>query len=396
MSVNALPAGTRITLAFSARTGIVAVTGGTRYRDADTVLDTAGFSRRQDGTSTLATADTGAARRALTALTRLVADHNMTLTASSRVWLGDTATRIATLLPGSWTARIEVYAMPVWQQDLAECLWDAGTLIGAVRNERISLGAVLTDGRGTELLVVDTPGAADELLIGAFAPNGLDGPFADDPSAPPSMAVPADPALAAQAITTRLLPAFRLAVYQRRASEVAGRLAHALAAEIARILVRGSWPADDGTGIGAVILSQVDHAHHEALWDDFRSFLLHGPALLDHVEAVAVCLRPADRAVLPALREALRQGCRVHGQWLDTVRRMREDDSTVAGTTYTQAVARRTTDAGPALAAWLEHGPTLVDLARQHPPAGARPVAPRALPAASPAGPPVKRRGSTS
>jgi hypothetical protein len=81
----------------------------------------------EDGTSTLANADAAAARRALTALTRLAADQDMTLTARSRGWLGDTADRTAGLLPGSWRSRIEVYAMPVWQQDLAECVWTPAT-----------------------------------------------------------------------------------------------------------------------------------------------------------------------------------------------------------------------------------------------------------------------------
>ncbi|WP_435178181.1 hypothetical protein [Actinacidiphila sp. bgisy145] len=350
----------------------------------------------EDGTSTLANADAAAARRALTALTRLAADQDMTLTARSRGWLGDTADRTAGLLPGSWRSRIEVYAMPVWQQDLAECVWDAGDLIDAVRSKRVPFGSVLTDERGTELLVADKPGAADELLIGVLAPKGLNGPFADDPTAPPSLTVPADPVLAAQAITASLLPAYQHAVYDRQVQEVGNRLAHALSAQIARVLVRRSWPADDGTGIGAVILGQLDHAHHEALWDDFRSFLQHGPALLDHLEMVAEPIRPAVQTVLPALREALRHGRRVNSQWLDTVRRMRDADSTLAGTAYAQAAAQRTADARPALAAWLEHGPALVDLARLHPPAGARPAAPRALPPAAPADPPGKRRGTTS
>jgi hypothetical protein len=286
--------------------------------------------------------------------------------------------------------------MPIWQQDLTGCLWDAGDLIGAVRNERIPVGAVLTDGRGTGLLVVDKPDTTGEVLVGALAPNGLNGPFADDLSAPPSLTVPSDPALAAHAITAALLPAYRQAVYQRRVQEIGDRLAHALSAEIARVLVRGSWPTDDGTGIGAVILGGLDHAHHEALWDDFRSFLQHGPHLLDHLDTVAARLRPAEKPAVAALREALRHGRHVHSQWLETVRRMREDDDTLAGTTYAQAAAQRTADARPALAAWLEHGTALVDLARWHPPAGARPVTRRALPPTPGAGPSSNRRGTTS
>ncbi|WP_433892584.1 hypothetical protein [Streptomyces sp. CA-111067] len=394
MSGTALPAGTRITLAFSTRTGIVAVTSGTRYQEADTLLTAAGFRRREDGTSTLGTADPDAARRALTALTRLAADQDITLTASSRVWLGDTATRITAALPGEWHTRIEVYALPVWQQDLDGCLWDAGDLIAAVRSERIPFGSVLTDARGTQLLVVDKPGTDGELLVGALAPGGLDGPFAGDPAAPPSLTVPADPALAAQAITTALLPAYQQAVYQRRVQEVGDRLGHALSAEIARVLVRGSWPPDDGTGIGAVILGGLEHAHHEALWDDFRSFLQHGPHLLDHLDTVAARLRPTEQPAVNALREALQHGLRVNSQWLDTVRRMRENDGTLAGTTYAQAAAQRTADARPALAAWLEHGPALVDLAHRHPPAAGRPATPRALPPTPPADPPAKRRGT--
>nr|WSX75910.1 hypothetical protein OH826_19870 [Streptomyces sp. NBC_00899] len=395
MSDTGLPARTRITLTFSARTGIIAVTSGTRYREADRLLGVAGFRRREDGTRTHATADTKATRRALSVLSRLTTRQNMTLTASSRAWLGDIATQIAALLPGAWQSRIEVYSIPIWQQDLTGCLWDAGELIRTVRNQHIRVGAVLTDGRGTQLLVVDKPGAHGKLLVGVLVPNGLNGPFADDPAAPPSLTVTADPALAAQAITTALLPAYQQAVHQRRVREVGDHLARALSAKTARVLVRGSWPPDDGTGIEAVILGQLEHAHHEAMWDDFRSFLLHGPALLDHLEKAAKPLGPDHQDTLPALREALRHGRRVHGQWLETVRHMREGDSTLTGT-YAQAAAQRTADAQPALAAWLEHGPALVDLAHRHPPAGNPPVTPRARPPAAPGKPAGNHRGTTS
>lgn len=368
MSEKALPAGTQITLAFSARSGIVAIASGARYREATKLLGTAGFTGSESGTRVLNVNDPDAARQALTTLTHLAADRHITLTASSRVWLGDTTTRIAALLPGTWQSRIEIYAMPNWQQDLTNCLWDDGGLITAVRNERIPYAAVLIDHRGTELLVVDKPGSEDEILVGVLAPNGLDGPFADDPASPRSITTRTDPALAAQAISIRLLPARQRAVYQRRLQEVQDRLAHARSTEIARVLVRSCWPPDDGTGIGATILGQLEHAHHEALWDDFRSFLLHGPELLNHLETVGEALhtgRSGGEAALPALREALRHGAHVNSQWLTTVQRLRDADL-LAETTYVQAVAERTAAAGPALSAWLEHGPVFVELARRH------------------------------
>ncbi|WUH89732.1 hypothetical protein OG900_05960 [Streptomyces sp. NBC_00433] len=380
MSGNTLPAGTQITLAFSARTGIVAVTGGTRYGQADTLLATAGFSRREDGTSTLAIADADAARRALTALTRLAADQDMTLTAGSRIWLGDTADRIAALLPGAWRSRIEVYAMPVWQQDLAECLWDAGDLIGAVRERThpLRIGGHRPPGHGA--FRGGQAGRRREATGQSARPHRSDRPVRRRPGRPalPDRARRSRPGGAGDHRSPAA--ACRQAVHHLRVQEVGDRLAHALSAEIARVLVRGSWPADEGTGIGAAILGQLDHARPEALWEDFRSFPQHGPELLDHLERTAKPLALAQRAVLPALREALRHGRRVHGQWLDTVRRMREGDSALAWTTYDQAAAQRTADAGPMLAARLGHGPALVDLAHRHPPADSRPFTPHTLP----------------
>ncbi|WP_225847278.1 hypothetical protein [Streptomyces sp. HPF1205] len=408
MTRTALPAGTQITLMFSSVTGIVAIASGTRYRQAHDLLDSAGFDRREDGTGVLTTADTDTARLALTALTRLAADRQITLNAGTRPWLGDTAQKIAALLPGAWQTRTEVYCLPVWQQDLAAWLWDDGDLISAVRNQRIPYGVVLADGSGTELLMVDKPNNVGELLIGAFARAELDGPFADDSAAPNSITTSTQPGPTAEAITSRLLPAYRQAVYHRRVKEVAVRLDHALSAESARSLVRSTWPPDDGTGIGTSILARVQLAHQEALWDDFRSFLLHGPHLLDHLKGIAP--QPGtptghgedEEAVLARLHEALRHGQSAAGQWAVAVERLREADSSATGPTYAEAVAARTASAQPALRAWLKHGPVLVTLARRHPPADTAPHATQApasrpaLPPGAPVSPPGKRRGTTS
>ncbi|WUH90368.1 hypothetical protein OG900_09805 [Streptomyces sp. NBC_00433] len=397
MSGKTLPAGTRITLAFSTRVGIVAVTSGTRYQEADTLLTTAGFTRREDGTSTLSTADADTARRALTALTRLTADQDMTLTASSRAWLGDTATRIAALLPGQWHTRIEVYALPVWQADLDGTLWDAGALATALRSDRVPHAAVLADGRGTELLMADRPGHSDELLIGAFVHADLLPPPREDPGGPHSITTTTDPAIAAHAITGRLLPAYRAAVYQRRAQEVATHLAHALNTGTARPPVRGEGHAEVNPGPepDANDRDRLEHRHREDTWSDFLPFLVHGQALLDHLQTAL--LTREEHAALAGLREALRHGENVRDSWTAALRYTPvRPDLPPADETYAEAVAARNAQAGPALAAWLEHGPALVDLAHRHPPTGEPSVIPRALPPAPPAGPPGRRRGTAS
>jgi hypothetical protein len=146
-----------ITLALSASAGIVAVAHGERYRWAQTALKRVGFQRRDDGTFALAVNNPQTARDAVHQLIPTARRHQATVTASNRRYLGDVADEIATHLPGTWSAKVEVYSHPLWQHDLLPWLWDAGELIHAVQTERLPYTAILTEDTGIELLLTERP-----------------------------------------------------------------------------------------------------------------------------------------------------------------------------------------------------------------------------------------------
>ncbi|MFB6992216.1 hypothetical protein ACFC0C_16335 [Streptomyces sp. NPDC056178] len=215
-----------ITLAYSRSARIVAIPGGEKYRQAQTTLQAAGFQHRANGTyvlppNTLAeTADTAAS---MADLIRLAQAQWTTITTSSRPYIGDIGQDIATHLPGTWSASVDVYSHPVWQTDLEPWLWDTGELSHAVRTSRIPYAALLKDGQGTELLLVERPGHASGYLVGAFVPEAFEG-NAKDPNAPRSIVLPGSPIAAARAIVDQFLPAYHQADYDRRITEMAAAL----------------------------------------------------------------------------------------------------------------------------------------------------------------------------
>lgn len=182
----------QIILALSPADGLVAVPVGEQYGWADTALRlTPGFERRPDCTYALHDVDT--AKPNLLALAENARRHRVLLFGGPRPYLGDYATALADGLPGTWTVKVEIYAHPVWQEDLVPLLWDAGELIDAVEHSRIPYAANLTNSAGIELLLVERPGSAHEYLLGCFASTPFDDNYAD-PHAPSSIVLPSDAA----------------------------------------------------------------------------------------------------------------------------------------------------------------------------------------------------------
>lgn len=182
----------QIILALSPADGLVAVPVGEQYRWANTALQlTPGFERRPDGTYALR--DVDSAKPNLLALAENARRHRVLLFGGARPYLGDYATALADGLPGTWTVKVEVYAHPVWQEDLVPLLWDTGELIDSVEHGRIPYAAQLTNGAGIELLLVERLGSAHEYLLGAFASASFDDNYAD-PHAPRSVVLPSEAA----------------------------------------------------------------------------------------------------------------------------------------------------------------------------------------------------------
>ncbi|WP_327382157.1 hypothetical protein [Streptomyces sp. NBC_01207] len=289
-----------IILALSPAEGLVAVPVGEQYRWANTALQlTPGFERRPDCTYALHDVDT--AKPNLLALAENARRHRVFLFGGARPYLGDYATALADSLPGSWTAKIEIYAHPVWQEDLVPLLWDAGELIDSVEHGRIPYAAQLTNGAGIELLLVERLGSAHEYLLGAFASASFDDNYAD-PHAPASVVLPADAAHSAGLVTGTFLPSYEQAVHQRLLAAV--EAAHGSLEEL-----HATWTAiqhsgrySDGIRLDPATLGHTEQQYLEESSVEWRRVRPHAAELLSRVRPAAGA---EDSAPLDRLHQLL-------------------------------------------------------------------------------------------
>ncbi|MEU8543198.1 hypothetical protein AB0C52_24975 [Streptomyces sp. NPDC048717] len=202
-----------IILSASASQGLVAIPVGEKYQWADTALRlTAGFERHETGIHTLR--DITALQAVMPEFLRTARRHRAVVTASTRPYIGDYATVLAAGLPGTWTAKTEVYAHPVWQEDWIPLLWDSGELVQAMEHRRVPFGAVLGNGAGTELLLIERPDHAEGHLLGACATSTFDDSY-ENVFAPRSVVLGASPERAASLVAGQFLPAYERAVHAR-------------------------------------------------------------------------------------------------------------------------------------------------------------------------------------
>ncbi|MEW1633581.1 hypothetical protein AB0469_05870 [Streptomyces sp. NPDC093801] len=275
----------QIILALSPAGGLVAVALGEQYRWAETALQlTPGFERRPDGTYALRDVDTAAP--ILRALADAARRHRVHLFGGPRTYLGDYATALADRLPGEWTVKVEVYAHPVWQEDLVPLLWDAGELIDSVEHARIPYAAELTNGVGINLLLVERPGSADEYLLGTFASATFDDNYAD-PHAPSAIVLPADMAHAVGLVTGTFLPAYEQAVHDRLLAAVEaahGRLEELHAAWTA---IQQSGRCTDGIRLDPAALGHTEQQYLEESFVEWRRLRPHAAELLSRTRPSA-------------------------------------------------------------------------------------------------------------
>ncbi|MFD8847616.1 hypothetical protein [Streptomyces sp. NPDC059604] len=209
---SADPASCEITLFTSSRDGVaafvVALVDGDNWRWAHTVLETAGFRRTGDGNRGISLHDPDHAHEALLALGAVARLTQTKLTASSETYIGDFARDLVEYLPGQWSVRVESYSMQVWQGDLAACMWSE-PLAATLEKRRVRWAAVLQRDDGAELAIIRDP--HHELYhVGALRPSSLQPAGLVTP--PAGVTVQPEPAAAADAIRTRLLPSYTRAV----------------------------------------------------------------------------------------------------------------------------------------------------------------------------------------
>ncbi|MFE6457774.1 hypothetical protein ACFVP0_09975 [Streptomyces cinereoruber] len=275
----------QIILYASPAAGLVAVPGGERYRWAESALRiTGGFERREDGSHVLR--DLESTPRVLPVLAGTAERYRTTLTASSRPYLGDYASDLAARLPGTWTTRVEIYSHPVWQGDWVPFLWDSGELAEAMQHHRVPYAAVLDDGVGTELLLIERPGSATEFLLGAASCTGFDDNY-ENAHAPAAVILPDAPQRAAARVEQHFLPAYERGLHQRLLAAVEDGQARFAELDETWDATDLSGRDSDGTPLNPFGPSAQAEQYRTELVAVFRRLSPHAARLLDRVRPAA-------------------------------------------------------------------------------------------------------------
>lgn len=382
-----------ITLAYSRAAGLVAIAHGEQYKWAHTALEQAGFTKRNDGTHSTPGGDI---RTTAVKLLPLAHRHRTTVNVSGHAFLGDIADRIAELLPGTWTAQVEIYSHPVWQGDLLPWLWDRGELVQAVEGQRVPYAAKLTSDTGVELLLAQR-GEHPRLgyLVGALAsPLEFDTSY-DNAYAPNSIVLPSRPGRAANAIMDTFLPAYHQALHARRLDAVVTALDELRAEYDAVTAIWESGRSSDGTRLDGDEVATANSAFAVRAWRALHPVLTHAPDLLQQC-AAAVSDRSADADIVAQLSETL-AGSQAA---LDAWRHRRHPDSAQPWRLRPPAEVRTQLglQAVPAIETWLGARDAFVRIARSAVPGspaqppGSEPVPSAQLAVPRPSRPPAPRR----
>ncbi|MET8683691.1 hypothetical protein ABZV77_05700 [Streptomyces sp. NPDC004732] len=294
---------TEIILSTSRPLGLVGIASGENYEQANQALEAAGFSRLSNGAYTASLADDQAARRTASTLVAHAHENGATIVTSPRRYLGDIGTDIAARLPGTWSAQLEIYSLPLWQEDLWYGLWEAGEIYRALEVHRVPYASVLKDGKGTELLLVERPGHSSGYLLGALTDHEKED-VRDDPTTPPSMVLPAEPDQAASAITHTFLPAYQRALHHRDLNTVLSALERIREEHQSFQLIKSSGRYTAGVPLSSRLIDSMERAFADHAWISYRVVLEHAPELLARCQP-ATTPWPEDAAALIRLRAAL-------------------------------------------------------------------------------------------
>ncbi|MEU8954965.1 hypothetical protein AB0C93_11740 [Streptomyces sp. NPDC048518] len=295
---------TQIILSTSRANGLVAVPYGEEHLRGAHALEEAGFQRIPGGAFAVPLTDGAATRQMASALVHRAHEHGATITTSLRPFLGDFGEDLAARLPGTWSARLELYYNPLVQEDLIGSLWDSGDLLQAVLHEAVPGAVVLTNGTGTELALIERPGHGGGYLLGAFATEEFEDNW-EEPNAPRSIALPGEPDLAARAVTTTFLPAYSRALHHRRLDTVLRALERIRAEYETLQTIKASGRYSDGVPLAdARMIPEMERTFADYAWLSFRDVLEYAPVLLSRCRPAATPW-PHDAAALDRLRAAL-------------------------------------------------------------------------------------------
>ncbi|OKJ72237.1 hypothetical protein [Streptomyces sp. CB02460] len=341
-----------ITLTTSRHLGLVAIAHGEKYQQANRALDEAGFTRLRHGASTAPLTDPQAARRTASALVHHAHAHGATITTSSRPYLGDFGTEIATQLPGTWSADLEIYSHPLWQEDLWPMLWEAGEMYRALEEHRIPFASILKNGSGTELLLIERPGHSSGYLLGALTDREQEDPH-NDPTTPHSIVLPADPGRAARAIADTFLPAHRRALHHQDLNNVLNGLARIREEHETFQAIKGSGRYSDGVPLrDSRLIAGMERDFADHAWLSYRAVLEHAPLLLTRCRPAATPW-PEDVAALNRLREALAHSQGAWDEWNDLGDELYSIPATLSAHEWSQVRGQLGLAVLPAIETWL-------------------------------------------
>ncbi|MFJ6898143.1 hypothetical protein [Streptomyces hokutonensis] len=311
----------QITVAYSRHfDGLIAIAHGEQWRWAHTALEQAGFTRRDDGSFHTPGDSVPVTMAKLLPIARR---HRATLQVSSRPYLGDIAEQIAARLPGRWTAQVEIYSNPLWQEDLLPYLWDRGELAQSVKDRRVPYAAKLDSDTGIELLLAEHgPDPEHGYLLGALVFEEFEDSY-DNPHAPATVTLPAEPVSAAQVINGTFLPAYHRALHHRRTDAVLAAL-DTLRAEYDTLrTMGGSGHFSDGMPLRSpTVVREATKSFAERVWLEFLPVLTHAPGVVANC-TTTVAHRPADADVVRRLHDALTSCAPAMKAWQDRLRDLR-------------------------------------------------------------------------
>lgn len=285
---------------------------------------------------------------------------------NERADLAAFAQHLAARLPGSWAVVTQEHTAYADQFPLADRIWDLGHVHWAFEQFVLSRDALLTSDTGCELVVVDRPRRTREFLVAALRPSGS--AVADRVKAPDGIVVDADPARAASAVASRLLPRYGQAVREARIEQIAvavsaGERVLAEWDAISDSLCDADhWPLDERYGLR-------QQQRDAEMWALFAPFLDHGLAMVAHAEETLPFLDPEDRVEgrwpyrLLVLREALEGCARVRADFEDVTGALLPDHPR-AGAAFAKAVVERNAEGWHYSLTWMESGDALVEMAR--------------------------------
>ncbi|MFD8117891.1 hypothetical protein [Streptomyces microflavus] len=341
-----------ITLTTSRHLGLVAIAHGEKYQQANRALEEAGFARLPNGASTAPLADPLAARRTASALVHHAHAYGATIITSTRPYLGDIGTEIAAQLPGTWSAELEIYSHPLWQEDLWPMLWEAGEMYRALEDHRIPFASVLKNGSGTELLLIERPGHSSGYLLGALTGREQEDPH-DDPTTPRSIVLPADPGLAARAIAETFLPAHRRALHHQDLNNVMNGLARIRDEHEALQAIKGSGRYSDGVPLrDSRLIAGMERDFADRAWLSYSAVLEHAPLLLTRCRSAATPW-PEDAAALNRLREALVHSQDAWDKWNNLRHELYSIPATLPAHEWSQVRGQLGLAVLPAIETWL-------------------------------------------